>query len=167
MCFETLSLWLTCKQCLISHYNEICSYSYSVHSGDPGPAAEGWSSDYISDYSGTGETAADWTGTGDSGVGLRHPQPLPPIPPKHTGPRYEKIRLDKLNKEHEYSRVKNWTDKSLTYPLPSMLRSLATSRGDGHTLPPGGTLKQLAGPPGGDSEPASQETVKHYENIHK
>ena len=67
---------------------------------------------------------------------------VPPLPPKHTGPRYERIRSDKLDKEHEYSLVQNpvltAASKSLTFPLEGRSRAVPVGDPSRPGFPPPG-----------------------------
>lgn len=90
-------------------------------------------SDYGSttDFSG-GDNTGDWTGgTGDSGVMLLPLHLPPPVPPKSTRSHYEKLRSDKRDGEHQYSRVRQpyaslVLDRSQHAPSPLLQQSSPT-----------------------------------------
>lgn len=149
----------------------------------PDQANEGWTSDYTSDFTGASDTATggdDWTDTGDdSGIALgRHPRPAPPVPPRNTGPRYEKLRAEKLDREHEYSQIKQCTappglalsrgDKSLTYPL---LAGALRDRGglglksEGEAMPAPSTGPSTGQDPATEKKEAVGKQEKYYENL--
>lgn len=103
------------------------------------------------DFSGD-TTGGDWTGgTGDSGVVLPHtPLSPPPVPPKHTGPRYEKLQVGKKDPEHQYSRVNE--PRYISVKLPPVQSSSSKV-----VPPPPVPIKR-------SSQPALAEKGK-YENL--
>lgn len=99
-----------------------CTSDYTEGTGDSGvilssrrPTSGDYMEETTRDWTGdsavvpssprpTSDCTSDYTGgTGDSGVILSSRRPLPPIPPKNTGPMYEKLQQSNRDKDSQYS----------------------------------------------------------------